>query len=215
MIPSPHAHDLRVAWMRLAATLDAQEELARDVFSELEARYSEPQRAYHNLEHVRQVLHTVERLAAYVENLAQVQAAAWLHDVVYDPRASDNEARSAAYAGARLTVLGQTSGFSAAVRRLILLTRDHQTTSDDADGCVLLDADLAILGAPPAEYALYSAAIRHEYDWVAEDAYREGRVALLRRFLQRPFIYHTAPMREEREQVARENLRAEIKRLSR
>ena len=61
------------------------------------------------------------------------------------------------------------------IARLIVLTKTHQANADDVDGRLLLDADLSVLGAEESEYDRYATAIRQEYDWVAEDAYRAGR----------------------------------------
>ena len=75
---------------------------------------------------------------------------------------------------------------------------------------MLLDADLAILGAAPQRYARYAADIRKEYSWVPEADYRAGRAAVLERFLASPRIYQTPLMFDEGEQSARANLRAEL-----
>lgn len=211
MIQAPQ---LEEQWLKLTAELGVEWESARRAFAELERHYATGLRAYHTLDHVRQVLHDLERLAPHAQDLTQLQVAAWLHDVIYDPRATDNEERSAVYAERLLQILGQPRAFISAVRRLILLTKHDNTAPVDADGRVLLDADLAILGAPPPDYARYAAAIRVEYGWLPEDTYRSGRVVVLQRFLRRPSIYQTAPMRQEREQTARANLQAEIEGLS-
>ena len=200
--------------MQLMTSLAVERSRAREAYSRLARRYGESQRVYHTLDHVWQVVQEVHRLAAYAQNSAQVQAAAWLHDVIYDPHADDNEERSAAYAAELLQALEQPALFISGVQRLILLTKDHKAAPEDGDGRVLIDADLAVLGAPRAAYARYAAAIRREYAWAPEETYRSGRVAVLRQLLQRPFIYHTVPMRQEREQVARENIQAEIESLS-
>ncbi len=204
----------RRAWLALTAGLGVEGRRALEAYEQIAGHYGEPQRAYHTLQHVGYVLQTAQQLASAENSLAPIQLAAWLHDVVYDPRAPDNEARSASFAADLLQRLGQPPALIGEVQRLILLTGGHQTSPEDVDGAVLLDADLAVLAARPVEYALYAAAIRHEYDWVDEQAYRAGRIAVLQRFLQRPFIYHTPPMRHGPEQKARHNLRAEIARLS-
>src|ERR1700722_17127819 len=67
-------------------------------FAEILRAYSEPGRFYHTLDHVLAVLATVASLASHARNLSAVKLAAWLHDVIYDSKASDNEERSAEYA---------------------------------------------------------------------------------------------------------------------
>jgi predicted metal-dependent HD superfamily phosphohydrolase len=79
----------------------------------------------------------------------------------------------------------------------------------DRETAILLDADLAILGAAPERYARYAGAIRQEYAWVPEAEYRVGRVRVLDRFLARPRIFWTDLAYQEGEQQARANLLAE------
>jgi predicted metal-dependent HD superfamily phosphohydrolase len=93
---------------------------------------------------------------------------------------------------------------------LILKTKTH-VAGDDADAQVLLDADLAILGASEAEYQAYAENIRREYAWVPEADYRKGRRQVLHNFLTRPRIYHFL---SHLEQPARRNLADEIARLA-
>ena len=97
---------------------------------------------------------------------------------------------------------------------MILSTKTHQTAKDEIDGQILLDVDLAILGAPSARYETYARAIRQEYSWVTEASYRAARVQILEAFLQRNRIYWTEPMFVALEVQARKNIRREISTLS-
>jgi predicted metal-dependent HD superfamily phosphohydrolase len=93
--------------------------------------------------------------------------------------------------------------------RLILLTRTHRCAPDDRAGRVLLDADLAVLGGSREDYDRYARAIRREYAWVEEAAYRAGRRRVLEGFLARPRLFLTDKFFRAREAAARENLRRE------
>ena len=90
-MPRRKWHDLLHAWA-------VDHRLADRAFEDVCKHYAEPDRHYHTLEHVRQVLETVDVLGSHARNLNAVKLAAWLHDVIYDSRASDNEERSADYA---------------------------------------------------------------------------------------------------------------------
>ncbi|MBL8798273.1 MAG: hypothetical protein JNM56_30545 [Planctomycetia bacterium] len=206
---APTSDWLRARWDRLVASLGANSAEARRAFDDLAARYSHRDRHYHNLNHLRHVLETIDRLAPLAHNLRAVLLAAWFHDAVYDARAADNEERSAALAREVLDQLGVPKPLGERVAELILLTKTHSAGSEDIDGQILLDADLAILGAPAERYLVYAAAIRREYAWVPDSAYRPGRGAVLRRFLERPAIYRTPPIQEALEAAARLNLEAE------
>ncbi|MGF1579163.1 MAG: hypothetical protein ACFCD0_07350, partial [Gemmataceae bacterium] len=100
--------------------------------------------------------------------------AVWFHDVVYDPKATDNEELSCHFAAEVLSELELSSSTSDRVAKLILFTMTHQPDTTDSDACVLVDADLAILGASEAEYDGYAKAIRSEYSWVADDDFARG-----------------------------------------
>ena len=205
---------LEKRWLALLEHFGVPSEEARAAFEEVARRYRQGHRVYHTLAHVQYVLEMVARLAGEAEHLQRVQVAAWLHDVVYDPRAGDNEERSAAYAARLLGKLGLAQQVISDVQRLILHTIAHQAQEGDGDACVLLDADLAILGEAPATYRTYARAIRREYGWLSQETYREGRIKVLEDFLAREHIYCTPLLRAEREAQARRNLAQEIKILS-
>ena len=149
-------------------------------------------------------MNSIERLRSHAADINAVKLAAWLHDVVYDSRASDNEDRSAEYADRLCASLSIPVGRR--VASLILTTKTHDD-DDDPDAQVLLDADLAVLGASGAEYRVYAENIRHEYAWVPEPEYRVGRRRVLESFLARPRIYH---LLVDLEAPARRNIAAEI-----
>ncbi len=180
------------------------------VFADLAEMYAGEGRFYHTLAHVGQVLAGVRMLRAQAENLPVVQLAAWFHDVVYDPRAAGNEARSAAYAQAVLGGAGVSPVVLQEVGVLILATEAHAAAPGARDCRVLLDADLAILGAPQPVYGVYAAAIRREYGWAPDDAYRAGRTRILDQFLLRERIFFTPAMYAALETQARANLQNEI-----
>ena len=74
----------------------------------------------------------------------------------------------------------------------------------------MLDADLAVLGADADTYDEYVRNVRAEYAAVSDDAWRSGRSAVLRGFLERPHIFATPTMAARREAQARRNLGSEL-----
>lgn len=178
------------------------------VVAELRARYAEPHRRYHTVEHLEEALAVVADLGGS----EAVELAVWFHDAIHDPASSpgESEARSAALAVERLTALGADPVLVAEVERLVLLTAGHEVAAGDADGAVLADADLAILGAPPERYARYAADVRAEYAHVPDDAWRTGRAAVLEGFLGRPRLYRTEAAHRRWDAAARRNLAAEL-----
>ncbi|WP_031478874.1 HD domain-containing protein [Streptomyces bicolor] len=177
-------------------------------------RWQEPQRRYHTLTHLTAVLDHIDELAEHADDPDVVRLAAWFHDAVYLPDRSENEERSARLAERALPEAGVPAERTAEVARLVRLTATHDPAPDDRDGQVLCDADLAILAAPPSAYAAYTAAVREEYHFVPNDAFREGRAAILRQLLALPSLYSTPYGKEKWEATARYNLSSELEMLS-
>jgi predicted metal-dependent HD superfamily phosphohydrolase len=206
-VSSPEAA-LRRCWHLLAG--DGHDDTLDSILS----RHREPHRRYHTAVHVMWVLrHVDDLIAASPEPIDAevVRAAALFHDIVYDPRSSDNEHNSALLAVDALGPLGWQPQRVARVATLIEATAGHDAdVIAGADGAILLDADLAILGSAPAEYRAYVTGVRAEYGHVAPDAWRTGRAAVLRSFLDRRAIYATTTMLALRERRARANLTAEL-----
>jgi predicted metal-dependent HD superfamily phosphohydrolase len=185
---------------------------------ELLSRHRQPHRRYHTATHVMWVLRHVDDLAADSTpvDLDAVRAAALFHDAVYDPRSTTNEHDSAVLARRVLADCGWEPARVDRVAGLIELTAGHHPAGDtDLGADILLDADLAILGAEPADYRAYVTGVRAEYAHVDDDAWRVGRAAVLRSFLERPAIYRTTSMQAARERRARANLSAELADLQR
>ncbi len=201
----------KAGWLALGEQLGAVSERWLALWLEIVRRYGENGRFYHTLDHIQHMLALLDGLPPAQDPL-NLNLAVWLHDLVYDPRRSDNEEASARLAAQWLSPFlppGQVQRIS----DLILATQHHRCWPDDADCALLLDADFAILGAETAVYEQYARAIRQEYVHVPDVAYRAGRTRVLEGFLERPFIYHTTVMRQRYEQKARQNIQAEIARL--
>jgi predicted metal-dependent HD superfamily phosphohydrolase len=164
-------------------------------------------RGYHDTRHLAEVLDRVDELASAGESFdgTPVRLAAWFHDGVYDGEPGAEE-RSAQWA---LTAL-EGRREREEVARLVRLTEHHRPDEDDADGCVLSDADLAILAAAPGRYAEYVADVRHEYAHVPDDLFAAGRAAVLRDLLAKPSLFHTRHAREHWEAPARANVEEEL-----
>jgi predicted metal-dependent HD superfamily phosphohydrolase len=173
---------------------------------ELMAAYTAPGRHYHDLTHVE---HCLAALAAVADLEASeheiLTEAIWWHDLVYDPTRSDNEEQSARLAEARLP-----PGLGPEVGRLIRLTSTHQVAPEDRLGAILISIDLCILGAEPARYDAYAAAIRKEYSHVADGDYRVGRAKVLSQFAARPVLFPDAGFAARYDRQARDNLAREL-----
>lgn len=182
----------------------------------LEAAYAEPHRRYHTREHIEQCLALLDKVPDLMDSERQIlEFAIWWHDAVYDPRASDNEAKSAEMAKADLRDFDGVSIHSREeVARLIRLTAGHEVEEDDRLGEILVSIDLAVLGAPADRYDAYARAVREEYAHVPDDAWRQGRAAVLQRFLDAQVIFPDPAFAEWLDAQARDNLSRELSSLS-
>ncbi len=196
---------LRAAWAAYAGGTAA----AGSILDGLLERYAEPHRRYHAVGHLHRVVADCLELLTTVDvaDPAAVVLAACYHDAIYDPRSATNEADSAALADRQLDQLGVPETRRAEVARLVLATAYHQVT--DPASAVLLDADLAVLGGPPAAYEAYVRGVRFEYAHLDDATWNSGRAAVLRRLLARPAFYATEAFRD-REGRARANLASEL-----
>ena len=177
---------------------------------ELSALYRAEGRHYHNLAHIEAMLALVADYRALLHDPEAVEAAIWFHDAIYDSRAKDNEARSAALAAEKLA--GRTNAERLdQIVAMIVATATHELPGladkeADRDAALFLDMDLSILGASPEAFDAYEQAVRREYGWVEEPMWRAGRGAVLNTFLARPRIFHTEEFQQRFEPQARQNM---------
>lgn len=201
---------LKSNWESLLQPFNIDSRTSHQVFLALISAYCSGERFYHNLAHIQQVLGTIEQMRTQAINFPAIQLAAWFHDVIYNPRANDNEERSAEYAEISLKAVKLPISLIEPVKLLILDTKTHQAHPDDIDSQILLDADLAILGASEPEYLNYAQAIHQEYSWMPDKIYKSGRQHFLQNILQRERIYFTELLCIKLEEKARRNMQAEL-----
>ena len=197
------------AWSLLAGDSPT----SRTEWAAVVGAWGEPHRRYHDLAHLAAVLGIVGELAGNADDPDAVRLAAWYHDIAYEPERTDNEQVSAARARAGLRGLVPDARLDE-VERLVLLTAGHDPATDDANGAVLCDADLAVLAGPPDAYAAYASAIREEYGHLTDAEFTTGRIAVLEHLLALPTLYRTPEAAGQWAGRAAANLTAELTLLS-
>jgi predicted metal-dependent HD superfamily phosphohydrolase len=196
-----------------ALPADCGSAAAQAAGAELVARWSEPARRYHTVDHLAFMLTVLDEAAEFASDIHAVRLAAWFHDAVYDPHVAEptaNEQASADLAAAMLPPLAVRPAQIDEVVRLVLLTADHRVEPDDRNGALLADADLAILAVDDEHYRAYADAVRAEYAFVPDDAFVAGRSAVLAKLLALDPLYYVEPHRAAWEARARANLAAEL-----
>lgn len=178
--------------------------------TDLLAAYADPARHYHDTRHLADVLTRLQELADAGERFEQVPVvlAAWFHDSVYDGE-RDAEERSAVWAEEALS-LQCDPDLTAEVARLVRLTEFHEPAADDANGCALSDADLAILAAPDERYDEYAAGVRQEFAHLSDEDFRNGRVQALEALVEKQPLFATEHGRDQWEARAQDNIRREL-----
>lgn len=178
-------------------------------------RHREKHRRYHTATHVRWVIRHVEEIAAEATavHLDEIVAAAFYHDAVYEPTYPANERASARLARRDLAASGWADERVERVGEMIEATAHGAGSTGvpvTGDTAILLDADLAILGAEPAAYSTYVSGVRSEYRHLDDAEWADGRTDVLHGFLDRDTIFLTAPAMQWWEARARANLSAEL-----
>jgi predicted metal-dependent HD superfamily phosphohydrolase len=195
--------DLRARWLDHAGG-------RLDVADEVIARYAEPGRHYHGLEHLLEVLRHIDELSSYAEDPTAVRWAGWFHDAVYDVHRDDNEDMSARFAQSTLVGMGIAGPLIDETIRLVRLTATHAVDAGDSNGAVLCDADLAILASSPARYSRYAHDVRREYEHVDDGRFRAGRLHILTQLLAHPHFFNTESAASRWEARARANVEREM-----
>lgn len=182
--------------------------LVGKLFDDLCRSYAEPHRRYHTLSHISWLFDCLEQHADEIEDPARLAFATWYHDIVYDPKRKDNEAKSAELACEAILRHGLAVD-AEVVRRLVLRTAEHGSAKDlEPDEALFLDCDTAVLGGSDEDYDRYERGVAEEYRAVVPSlVYRFGRRRFLERMLASERIFHSDFFRERLEARARANLR--------
>ena len=179
-------------------------------FDEELVRYSEPHRHYHTTQHLDECFAWLDNARGLANHFHEVELALWFHDAVYQVRSHDNEEQSASWAQSAARNAGLSSAATERVHGLILATK-HNSAPPTQDAALLVDVDLAILGAPIDRFDEYERQVRQEYAWVPSFLFRRKRREILESFLARPYVYSTEHFRTSLEAPARANLTRSIR----
>ena len=134
-----------------------------------------------------------------------IELALWYHDAVYDAKEYDNEMKSRNLFLGDGAKNGLPDHIQREVAMLIDVTAKHKNARK-LDERILCDCDLAILGAPKAEFDEYDANIRREYAHVPGLEYENARRRVLTGFLKQGKIFKTRAFQAEFGARARRNL---------
>lgn len=203
----PSIDEWRMTWKGLSV-----EKCDDQLYGEVIGRYADPRRSYHTVQHLDECFAKLEESRNLAERPHEVELALWFHDAVYDVRSRDNEERSAAWAEALTLQAGLSPTVAGRVHALIMVTK-HDGTPGTMDEKLIVDIDLAILGAPAERFGEYERQVRQEYAGVPSWMFRRSRRKILAAFLARPHIFSTGYFQATYEAQARVNLERSIEAL--
>lgn len=183
----------------------------------LDAAYATPPRAYHNIQHVAEVLRHYHDVASGPgwRQPAEVGLAVLYHDAIYEAGRRDNETRSAELAVVHVARWLPAAGIEVKrVVELIELTARHGSLAPgdvDDEAALFLDCDMAILGADPAVFDAYDRGIAAEYrGHVPGWLFKLNRRRFLKALLARERIYLSDFFHHRYDTQARRNLRRAV-----
>jgi predicted metal-dependent HD superfamily phosphohydrolase len=189
------------------------------VIDDIAAHYQEPQRSYHTLLHIYEMIQNYTNYQEHIPGEKYkfiVYMSILYHDIIYFPMNKDNEEESVSFMKTSLSPF--VSGpVIAEIGSFVLATKSHKIPEDLVDTearnamALFLDLDLLILGASPDRYSEYSRQIRQEYSEYSEVDYCSGRKKVLESFLTKDVVFYSEVIRKDFEEIARNNIANEIK----
>lgn len=201
--------NLRDYFFQLCAHFNQDKMLVEVFWLEIEKKYAEKGRHYHNRTHLENMFSEFELVKDRIENFSNISFSVFYHDVIYDASSKLNEEKSAEFAKLRLEKLDLNKTDIEEISKQILATKSHQK-SENNDINYLLDADLSILGKDIESYIKYTQQIRKEYSIYPDFLYKPGRRKVLQHFLELESIFKTEYFRDRYESQARENIEIEV-----
>ncbi|TAD95721.1 MAG: hypothetical protein EAZ97_15040 [Bacteroidetes bacterium] len=197
---------MKQIWKSICTFFQTPEQMAEQVFEDIENAYTSSARHYHNFLHINHLLKLIDQYSAQISDIPSLQLTAFFHDFVYDPDRKDNEFQSALYAQKSMKNMNVPPKTCEKVYNYILATQHHKV-SNDFDLQFFLDADLSVLGSELSVYQQYATQIRHEYKSVPMFLYKIGRTKVLKKMLERQTLF---PILTHLESQAKQNLCWEI-----
>lgn len=204
--------NLKEKFAELGLLFSKDQQLINSLWEEVEKKYSEKGRHYHDLLHLENMFLELEAVKNKITDFPAVSFSVFYHDIVYDASSKSNEEKSASWAEERLGKLGLEKDMVSDITAQIIATKLHQK-SDDMDTNYLLDADLSILGKEEAVYLEYTKKIRKEYSIYPDFLYKPGRKKVLKHFLELESIFKTEEFIDRYQVKAKENMAAELQTL--
>ena len=187
---------------------DAKPGDAEHVFAVLDQNYSQPDRYYHTLDHIKASLTHLDNIREQSNQPDALEMAVWFHDAVYDSRATNNELQSAKLF-ARMANDNALRRFIDTVQRLIMVTV-HPSRPESRDEEFMVDIDLLSFGLPWAQFIALGEFARQEFPHLSDREFDENELKFFELLADRPQFYFSDFFCDRYEAQARANLQKKI-----
>lgn len=149
-----------------------------DDLSYIESFYNSKGRYYHNMNHLDDVLCCLEdynksNLFNETEYQILVMTAIY-HDIIYNPKAKDNEEKSAQF----INDCSCSEDIKRQVYNLILFTKYQRAPKNDLEE-IFMSCDMNVFDKSFTEQLQFEKNIQKEYSWVPLDVYVKNRIKVL------------------------------------
>ena len=202
-----NALEIQLIWEELCNRFSLSEHVVESTWSVLANHYQEEGRYYHDFSHISSLLSLSGEFRNNVVNKDVVDLAIFFHDVIYDPKSKTNEEDSAELFKEVLGNYIDSSIVERVVHYIIETKRHDVADCGDTDLQFFMDFDMSILGSSMESYISYCQAIRKEYSFYPDEAYRIGRAAFLRTTInENKQVFSTKEFRERYEATAKSNI---------
>ena len=197
-------------WKEVEEFFSLSEFQTQKILSEIDSSLNEPDRYYHNYNHVTSILKQIEVQELTREDRVILILTAFYHDLVYKAVFNNNEELSSKKLKSHFSFVHHSTVVNKA-SDIILATKNH--LSNDYLTCLFLDMDMSVLGISADNYEIYQKNVRKEYSIIPKSIYKKGRKKFIESILSRENIFKTRVFQVAYEESARKNLLIELNEL--
>ncbi|WP_207062764.1 hypothetical protein [Motiliproteus sp. SC1-56] len=175
-----------------------------EAFEQLDRRYNECCRHYHDGEHIKQMLEWFDPYRGEAQDPDAVELAIWFHDACYGNEPQGHESRSAA-------LFRSLSGEGMPTRRQqrvvdLIMATTHQGPPGTDDEALVVDVDLSSFARSWHAFLKDTVRCRAEKQDVGDQEFCTCQLGFLRTLRARESIYYSAPFQARHEADARANI---------
>lgn len=196
---------LKNRFLKLLDSLSIPDPQAHKLAKRVIEAYNYSDRHYHGLRHIQHCLEELDRLPRDLNvNKQKIELAIWYHDLIYDPKKSDNEEKSAFCFQSDFKEHLDEKDLSQ-IFEMIMASKHQGCHNDGLDLDLFLDIDMSVLGQPESDFMDYEMAIRAEYKSIPKWLFFYSRKRFFKKLLKSR-IYRTQNFYERYEAQARKNI---------